>query len=134
VSTTGEDADWVVKLIDEFPGEVGEDNGPGGRLELVRSEIFRGRYRNGYDRPEPFVPGEVTRVEVPLQDVLHTFARGHRVVVQVQSTLFPFFDRNPQSWVENIYEANDTDFVAATHRVHHGPDHPTALRVGVLED
>ena len=134
VSTTGEDADWVVKLIDEFPGEVeDEEEGPGGRLELVRSEIFRGRYRNSYTEPEPFVPGQVTRVDVPLQDVLHTFERGHRIVVQVQSSMFPFFDRNPQSWVENIHRAEDEDFVKATHRVHFGPETPTALHVGVLE-
>ncbi len=134
VSTTGEDADWVVKLIDEFPGEVeDEEEGPGGRLELVRSEIFRGRYRNSYTDPEPFVPVEITRVEVPLQDVLHTFERGHRIVVQVQSSMFPFFDRNPQSWVENIHRAEDEDFVKATHRVYFGAETPTALRVGVLE-
>ncbi len=134
VSTTGEDADWVVKLIDEFPGEVeDEEEGPGGRLELVRSEIFRGRYRNSYTDPEPFVPGEITRVDVPLQDVLHTFERGHRIVVQVQSSMFPFFDRNPQSWVENIHLAEDEDFVEARHRVYFGPETPTALHVGVLE-
>ena len=137
VSTDRFDADWVVKLIDEFPGELDEEEeeeGPGGRLELVRSEIFRGRYRESYERPVPFVPGEVTPVEVPLQDVLHTFERGHRIVVQVQSSLFPFFDRNPQSWVENIHLATEDDFVRAVHRVYFGPGQATALRVGVLED
>lgn len=139
VSTTGEDADWVVKLIDEYPPlhPDAEDDPAleplGGKMEMVRSEIFRGRFRESYERPLPFTPGEITRVDVPLQDVCHTFQRGHRIVVQVQSTFFPLFDRNPQSWVENIFEATEEDFTAATHRVHRGPAHPSALRVGVLE-
>ena len=137
VSTDRQDADWVVKLIDEFPGQLDEADAqeqPAGRLELVRSEIFRGRFRNSYEHPEPFVPGQVTRVVVPLQDVLHTFERGHRIVVQVQSSLFPFFDRNPQSWVDNIHLAREGDYVRATHWVHFGPGATTVLRVGVLED
>ena len=134
VSTDQRDADWVVKLIDEHPGEVDvEEEGPGGRMELVRGEILRGRFRNSYEEPEPFEPGQVTRVDVPLQDVLHTFQRGHRIVVQVQSSWFPFFDRNPQSWVENVFEAEAEDFVAATHRVYFGGPEGTSLRVGVLE-
>jgi hypothetical protein len=138
VATTGEDADWVVKLVDEHPGRLpgfdpgGDERDLGHTERLVRSEIFRGRYREGYDRPLPFVPGEVMRVEFPLQDVLHTFRRGHRIQVQVQSSLFPFFDRNPQTWVPNIFEADAEDFVAATHRVHRSAAHPSALHVGVL--
>ncbi|MFV2074280.1 MAG: CocE/NonD family hydrolase, partial [Thermoanaerobaculales bacterium] len=87
-STTGTDADWVVKLVDEFPGRLdgydpdSDDEDLGGTQRLVRSEIFRGRYRNGYDRAEPFVPGEPTRVVVPLQGVLHTFKKGHRIMIQ----------------------------------------------------
>ena len=100
---------------------------------MVRSEILRGRYRSDYSAPEPFTPGEITRVEVELQDVMHTFKRGHRVMIQIQSSLFPLFDRNPQSWVENIFEATEEDFTAETHRVHRGPTHPSALKVGVLE-
>lgn len=140
VSTTAEDADWVVKLIDELPPvhpEAEKDAAKrplGGKLELVRGEILRGRFRNSYERPEPFVPGEVTRVDVPLQDVMHTFRKGHRIVVQVQSSWFPLFDRNPQGWVDNIWEAEEADFVRAWHRVHHGPQHPSALRVGILPE
>lgn len=140
VSTTAEDADWVVKLIDELPpvhpeAEKDASKRPlGGKLELVRGEILRGRFRNSYERPEPFVPGEVTRVDVPLQDVMHTFRKGHRIVVQVQSSWFPLFDRNPQGWVDNIWEAEEADFVRAWHRVHHGPQHPSALRVGILPE
>lgn len=138
VSTTGGDADCVVKLIDELPPEHPDAEGDaskralGGKQELVRGEIFRGRFRNSYERPEPFVPGEVVRVDVPLQDVLHTFAKGHRIVVQVQSSWFPFFDRNPQSWVENIWEAEAEDFVPAWHHVYRDAARPSALRVGIF--
>ncbi len=138
VSTSGEDADWVVKLVDEFPGRLpGFEPGGGERdlghtERLVRSEIFRGRYRESYRRPVPFVPGEAARVEFPLQDVLHTFRGGHRIQVQIQSSLFPFFDRNPQSWVDNIFEAEAEDFVTAVHRVHRSAAHPSAVRLQVL--
>jgi putative CocE/NonD family hydrolase len=145
VSTTGGDADWVVKLIDEFPGRMpgwqqptreqmfsGDYVDEGGTQRMVRSEILRGRFRNSYEFPEPFVPGEITLVEVPLQDVLHTFKRGHRVMIQVQSSLFPFIDRNPQSWVDNIFEADEEDFIKATHRVWFSKDHPSVIEFGIL--
>ena len=138
VSTTGTDADWVVKLIDVYPDD--EQNGEytprhiqlSGYQQMVRSEIIRGRFRNSYEHPEPFVPGEVTSVTLPLQDVMHTFKQGHRVMVQIQSTWFPLFDRNPQKYVDNIFEASAEDFVEATHRVHHSPQHATYLEVKVL--
>jgi len=145
VATTGTDADWVVKVIDEFPSrlpgfkpptreerDAGTVKDLGGTQRMVRSEIFRGRYRNSYEHPEPFKPGEITLVEVPLQDVLHTFKRGHRVMIQVQSSMFPFFDRNPQTYVDNIFEADDEDFVKATHRVWFSKDHPSSIEFGVL--
>jgi putative CocE/NonD family hydrolase len=138
VSTTGTDADWVVKLIDVYPDSLQNgENTPdgvvlGGYQQMVRSEIFRGRFRDSYEQPKPFEPGKVTKVEVPLQDVLHTFKRGHRVMIQVQSSLFPFIDRNPQSWVDNIFEADEEDFIKATHQVWHSKDRPSAIEFGVL--
>jgi putative CocE/NonD family hydrolase len=138
VSTTGTDADWVVKLIDVYPDDEPNDGHTPEGIELsgyellVRSEVIRGRFRNSYERPEPFVPGEVTTVRLPLQDVFHTFKRGHRIMVQIQSTWFPLFDRNPQSFVPNIFEAEAGDFITATHRVHHSPARPTFLEVEVL--
>ncbi len=138
VATTGRDADWVVKLVDEYPGRLpGHDpdaggTDRGGTQRMVRSEIFRGRYRASYEHPEPFEPGKITEVVIPLQDVLHTFLRGHRVMVQVQSSLFPLFDRNPQSWVPNIFQARPEDFVKATHRVWRTAAHPSRLEIGVL--
>ncbi len=143
VSTTGSDADWVVKLIDEFPGRLpgyeppqdsldpGEED-LGGTQRLVRSEIMRGRFRNSYERPEPFSPGEITLVELPLQGVLHTFKRGHRIMIQVQSSLFPLFDRNPQKFVPNIFEAFADDYIKATHRVWRNAEHPSSVEVGIL--
>jgi putative CocE/NonD family hydrolase len=138
VSTTGTDADWVVKLIDVYPQD--EPNGEhtpdhielGGYEQMVRSEVMRGRFRNSYERPEPFVPGEVTTVRLPLQDVFHTFRRGHRIMVQIQSTWFPLIDRNPQRWLDNIFYATEEDYLVATQRVYHSPGHATYLEVKVL--
>jgi len=138
VSTSGTDSDWIVKLIDVFPSGATDypDMAAGQHLGeyqmMVRSEVMRGRFRNSYERPEPFTPGEPTNVRVPLQDVLHTFKKGHRIMVQVQSTWFPLVDRNPQKYVENIFEADESDFIRATQRVYHGPRRPSSLCLGVL--
>ena len=138
VSTTGADADWVVKLIDEYPPDARAPEGHevstkwSGAMMMVRSEAFRGRYREAYDAPVPFIPREPTRVAVPLQDVLHTFRVGHRVVVQVQSTWFPLIDRNPQAWVPNIFEAEEHDYVAQRHDVWCGASRGSRLAVRVL--
>lgn len=130
VATTGTDADWVVKLIDAYPED--DESGLGGYRQMVRSEIVRGRYRDSLDEPRPFVPGAVAEVELPLQGVLHTFGAGHRIVVHVQSTWFPLFDRNPQTFVDNVYEADAADFTAQTHTVHHAPGRASRLEIGVL--
>ena len=138
VSTTGTDADWVVKVIDEFPGEVpgwdpeGEEPNPGGRQMLVRGEAFRGRFRESYSEPRAFTPGEITEVSFKLHDFFHTWKRGHRIMVQIQSSWFPFIDRNPQTFVPNIFEAAAGDFVSATHRVHRAPEHASHLEISVL--
>ena len=138
VSTTQRDADFVVKVIDVFPGDAtmpderGKDADFGDYQMMVRSEVIRARFRDSYSDPKPMKPGAVTKIELPLQDVLHTFDKGHRVMVQVQSTWFPLVDRNPQKWVANIFEARDTDFVRARHTLHHSRAYPTHLEVGVL--
>ncbi|WP_205503013.1 CocE/NonD family hydrolase [Rufibacter psychrotolerans] len=138
VSTTGSDADWVVKLIDVYPDTARQNaHNPssvkmGGYQQMVRSEVLRGRFRNSYEKPEPFTPNQVTAVNVPLQDVLHTFKKGHRIMVQVQSTWFPLVDRNPQKFVPNIYQAKAEDFQKATHRVYHSAQQPSYLKVKVL--
>ena len=104
----------------------------GGYQMLVRSEVIRGRFRNSYERPEPFVPNQPAKVTLPLQDVLHTFARGHRVMIQVQSTWFPLVDRNPQKYVTNIFRADAQDFIKARQRVYRSRQQPTSVQVGVL--
>ncbi|MBA2328061.1 MAG: CocE/NonD family hydrolase [Flavisolibacter sp.] len=120
VSMTGTDADFVVKLIDVYPQYHPEyEHNPknvtmGGYQQLVRAEVFRGRFRNSFEKPQPFVPGQVSDVNVPLQDVLHTFKKGHRIMIQIHSTWFPYIDRNPQKYVDNIYKADEKDFIKST--------------------
>lgn len=124
VSTTGTDADWVVKLIDVYPGDFPDpDPNPkgvkmGGYQQLVRGEPFRGKFRNSFEKPEPFKPGEVTTIKYTMPDTLHTFRAGHRIMVQVHSTWFPLMDRNPQTFLANINEAKAEDFKKQTHKVH----------------
>jgi len=138
VSTSGTDSDWVVKLVDVFPPDAPDHEGlpPGMRMGgyqmMVRSEVIRGRFRNSHESPEPFVSDAPTRVRLPLQDVLHTFRAGHRIMIQVQSTWFPLVDRNPQTFVENIYLAREGDFQAETQRLFRSRDLPSRIRVGVL--
>lgn len=141
VSTTGTDADWVVKLVDVNPGklpgwskadeEAGKPN-RGGQQTLVRGEPFRGRFRDSYSEPKPFMPGEPTLVHFVINDVFHTFQRGHRVMIQVQSSWFPYIDRNPQTFVPNIFEAKESDFIRATHRVYRSPSNASYVKVSVL--
>ena len=137
VSTSGTASDWVVKLIDVFPDQasnaVHSPSRPlGGYQMMVRSEVIRGRYRNSYEHPEQFVPNEPTHMTLELLDVLHTFKKGHRIMVQVQSSWFPLVDRNPQKYVDNIFLAEEEDFIKATQRVYRSPGHPTHLKIGVL--
>ncbi|MEC9092876.1 MAG: CocE/NonD family hydrolase [Planctomycetota bacterium] len=138
VSTSGTAADWIVKLIDVYPEDTMDDpRAPGikmgGYQQMVRSEVLRGRFRNSFSKPEPFVPGQITDVQVPLQDVFHTFKRGHRIMVHVQSTWFPLIDRNPQKYVENIFKASEFDFQKANHRVYFSGQHPSTLTIRTLK-
>lgn len=138
VSTTGTDADYVVKLIDVYPENTQAPNpNPkniimGGYEMLVRGEIMRGKFRNSFENPEPFVPGKVTDVKYSLVDVAHTFKKGHRIMIQVQNSWFPLADRNPQKFLD-INTANDEDFQKATHRVYHDAANPSAVIVTVLK-
>jgi putative CocE/NonD family hydrolase len=116
-STTGTDADWVVKLIDVFPPEVRSNPTLGGYQLMVSGDIMRGRYRESLETPKAIVPGQVAPYRVRLPEANHTFLPGHRIMVQVQSSWFPLYDRNPQTFVENIAKARPEAYKAATHRV-----------------
>ena len=137
VSTTGTDSDWVVKLIDvysaDFPDPKPNPAGVkmGGYQQLVRGEAMRGKFRDSFEEPKPFVPGRVTKVEYVMPDAYHTFRRGHRIMVQVQSSWFPLVDRNPQQFVD-IYNAKKDDFQKATQRVYRSKRAPSAVRLRVL--
>jgi putative CocE/NonD family hydrolase len=140
VSTSGTDGDWIVKIVDEFPADAPDpEPNPnnvemGNYQELVRGEVMRGRFRNSFENPEPFKQGEVSKVQFSLQDINHTFLKGHRIMIQVQSSWFPFFDRNPQTFVSNIYKADEKDFVKAVVRLYHSKQYPSSVHVKFLKN
>ncbi|HEY2121078.1 MAG TPA: CocE/NonD family hydrolase [Candidatus Acidoferrum sp.] len=152
VSTSGTDSDWDVKLIDVYPPDYPqskldepkpeERNKPmtdvapppftmGGYEQLVRGEPFRGKFRHSFEKPEAFTPGKVEEVGFAMQDVNHTFRRGHRIMVQIQSSWFPLTDRNPQTFL-NIPDAKPSDFVRATQRVYHAQSQSSGIETNVL--
>jgi putative CocE/NonD family hydrolase len=133
VSVSGSDADFVVKLIDVHPDRRHEEDASlAGYQQLVRAEVMRGKFRDGYESPTPFRPGEPARVRFALPDVSHTFRSGHRLMIQIQSSWFPLVDRNPQVFVD-IYAADASDFRAAVHRVYRAPAMPSRISVTVQE-
>ncbi len=138
ISTT--DADFVVKLIDVFPDDFRYDDSMkgndktypmGGYQMLVRGEIMRGKFRNSFEKPEPFVPGKIAEVKWELPDVAHTFLKGHRIMIQIQSSWFPLADRNPQKFL-NIYKAEENDFQKANIRIYHDDSNQSKLVIPVL--
>jgi len=137
VSTSGADADWIVKLIDVYAGDSPDPNpnpahvAMGGYQQLVRGDVFRGRFRNSFEKPEAFEPNKVTEINFTMMDILHTFRRNHRLMVQVQSSWFPLVDRNPQTFV-NISTATEADFKKATHRIYHSQTADSFLTVNAL--
>jgi putative CocE/NonD family hydrolase len=152
VSTTGTDSDWDVKLIDVYPPDYpdSKQDAPkpedrdkprkdvpvpsftmGGYQQLVRGEPFRGKFRHSFERPEAFTPGKVEEINFSMQDINHTFRRGHRIMVQVHSSWFPLTDRNPQTFV-HIPDAKPADFVKATERVYHTTAQPSGIGVQVV--
>jgi hypothetical protein len=118
-STDGTDADWVVKLIDVYPDEVAGQPAMGGYQLMVAADIFRGRYRESFETPRAITPDAPLPYRFPLPNANHVFKPGHRIMVQVQSSWFPLYDRNPQTFVPNIFWAKPTDYRKSVHRVHH---------------
>ena len=137
VSTSGTDSDWVVKVVDVYPNDFPDPNPNPTRIrmagyeQLVRGDVFRGKFRNSFEKPEPFEPGKPARIDFAMPDVCHTFRRGHRVMVQVQSSWFPLVDRNPQTFVD-IAKAKPEDFHKATQRVYHSAQAPSSITIQVL--
>jgi uncharacterized protein len=131
-STSGRDADWAVKLIDVFPDSIPGNWQLGGYELMVAHEIMRGRYRKSFSRPEPLAPNTPLNFTVDLHQQSHQFRKGHRIMVQIQSTWFPIYDRNPQTWVPNIFQAKASDFKAQAHRIWHTPKHPSRIEVSVV--
>ena len=149
VSTSGTDSDWIVKLIDVYPSELGDESTRGvsggapqdvappkatlaGYQQLIRGEPLRARYRNGFEKAEPTEPGKIEKIEFVMPDILHTFRRGHRVMVQIQSSMFPKFDRNPQTFVD-IKDALPEHFRIATQRVYRSATHPSSIELLILQ-
>ncbi len=138
VSTSGTDSDWIVKLIDVYPDSTKNDEFTPERIKLagyqqmVRSEIMRGRYRKSFSKPVPFTPNKITAIDLPLQDVMHTFKKGHKVMIQVQSSWFPLFDLNPQKFVKNIYKADESDFIKAEQHIYHNKNHASSITFKAL--
>jgi putative CocE/NonD family hydrolase len=134
VSSTGTDADFIVKLIDVLPGNEPNPRNfqMAGFERLVRAEVFRGKFRNSYEKPEPFTPGKIESVSFDMNEVAHSFKKGHRIMVQVQSTWFPIVDRNPQKFMR-IPEANENDFQPATIRIYFDPDNASNIVLPIMK-
>jgi putative CocE/NonD family hydrolase len=131
-STTGSDADWIVKLIDVYPEDNPDNWELAGFQLMVSNEVFRGRYRTSYEKPAPIEPNKVLEYTWSLHTQNYTFKKGHRVMVQVQSTWFPIIDRNPQTFVPNIFDAKESDFKPATHRIYRTAQYPSRVDVPVV--
>lgn len=132
-STTGSDADWVVKLIDVHPDDAATAPELKGRQRMIANDVFRGRFRTSYEKPQPIVPGKVLDYNIDLHSASHVFKKGHRIAVQVQSSWFPLIDRNPQTYVPNILKARPSDYKAQTHSVFHTPAYPSAISIAVVD-
>jgi uncharacterized protein len=131
-STTGSDSDWIVKLIDVYPQKYAEDWKLSGYELMISDEIFRGRYHNSFEKPEPLKPGQVTPFTIDLHTADHVFKKGHRIMVQIQSTWFPLYDRNPQKFVPNIFEAKESDFQKATQHIYRSQKYPSSIEIMIL--
>jgi uncharacterized protein len=132
--TTGTDADFVVKLIDVYPAVDNKNKLMSGYELPVAMEVFRGRFRKSFEKPEPLIPGKPEEFVIDLHDINHTFLKGHRLMIQIQSTWFPIIDRNPQRYVPNIFEAKESDFIKATHTIYCNNKYATHIELPVIKE
>lgn len=133
-STSGTDADWVVKLIDVYPAFDAQNFFLSQYQLPVAMEVFRGRFRKSFSNPTPLTPNKPEEFTIDLHGINHVFKKGHRLMIQVQSTWFPVIDRNPQKYVPNIFEAKDTDFIKAEHKIYFSKQYPTYIELPVVKD
>jgi putative CocE/NonD family hydrolase len=130
-STSGTDSDWIVKLIDAYPQDSRSEGSLAGYELIIADEVFRGRFRSSYEKPKPVAPGEIAEYTIDLHTANHVFLRGHRLMLQVQSTWFPLIDRNPQTFVPNIFLARAEDYRAATQRIYRNQRYPSRIELPV---
>jgi putative CocE/NonD family hydrolase len=131
-STSGTDSDWVVKVIDLYPDEVASDKKMGGYQLMVSADILRGRYRESFETPKPLKANEALKYRWALPTANHVFLAGHRIMVQIQSSWFPLYDRNPQTFVPSIFWAKSGDYRKATQRVYHAPEQPSSIELPLV--
>lgn len=132
-ATTGSDADWIVKLIDVYPAEYPKDIKMGGYQFMIANDVFRGRFRNSFEHPSAITPNKVESYKIDLHSINHVFKKGHKIMVQVQSTWFPIIDRNPQTYMPNIFEAKESDFKAATQKIYRTPQFPSHIELSIMK-
>ncbi len=133
-ATSGSDADWVVKLIDVYPETYPKEPKMAGYEFMVANDVFRGRFRKSFETPEAITPNKVEEYTVDLHSLNHVFKKGHKIMVQVQSTWFPIIDRNPQKFVPNIFEAKEEDFQTATHKIYRSAEAASHIELSVMEN
>jgi len=131
-STSGTDSDWIVKLIDVYPEVYTEDHKMGGYQLMIACDVLRGRFRRSFSKPEPTVPNKIEKHIIDLRGHDHTFKKGHKIMVQVQSTWFPVIDRNPQNYIDNIFQATESDFRSATQRVFRSKRFPSHINLPIV--
>ncbi len=136
-STSGTDSDWIVKLIDVYPDDAPEDSETHTKMAgfqlIVADEILRARFREGFESPKPVPSNKAVKYQIDLHTNAHAFLKGHRIMLQVQSSMFPVYDRNPQKFVPNIFEAHTADYIKATQRIYHEPNAPSAILLPIVE-
>jgi len=132
-ATSGSDADWVVKLIDVYPANYKKEPKMSGYELMIVDDVFRGRFRKSFSHPEPITPGKVEEYTIDLHGADHVFKKGHKIMVQVQSTWFPIIDRNPQKYVPNIFEAKESDYQSATQQIYHSMSFPSCIELPVVQ-
>jgi len=133
-STTGSDADWIVKLIDVYPEVYPEQPNMGGYQLMIANDVFRGRFRKSFSNPEPVKPNEVNEYRIDLHATNHVFKTGHKMMVQVQSSWFPIIDRNPQKFIPNIFEAKESDFIITHQKIYRSVKYPSHIQLPVIEN